>query len=246
MTDDYSKKIEQYFNKELNEAEQTAFEQQLTEDSSFAKAFEQRKQMEEFLAVRPGREKLKAEVAELADSFFQGDSRSDAKRIPLRSRLYWISGAAAAAILLLLFLPRWLNTAPTYSQFAEHRPLSLQERGEDQKGVAAIESAFNGGDYITALNLLEGYLENEPTDLLAQIYASIAALEEEQATIAISRLSSIAEGTSAYRSTAQWYLALAHLQQKNYVSCRNSLQNIPENDYWHTKAVQLLKKLPQE
>lgn len=246
MTDDYSKKIEQYFNKELNEAEQTAFEQELTADSNFAKAFAQRKQMEDFLAVRPGREKLKAEVADLADSFFSEDVKPEAKRIPLRSRLYWISGAAAAAILLLLFLPRWLSTDPTYSQFAEHRPLSLQERGEDQKEIVAIETAFNNEEYATALTLLESYLQEEPTDLQAQIYASIAALEEGQPTLAIKRLGAIAQGQSAYRSTAHWYLALAHLQQKNYKSCRNSLQNIPESDFWHTRAVQLLKKLPQE
>ena len=246
MTDDYSKKIDQYFNKELNEAERAAFEKQLTEDQALAQAFAQRKQMEDFLAVRPGREQLKAQAADLGAEFFASSPKQSARRVSIRRNLYWISGAAAAAILLLLFLPRWLNSPPTYAQFAEHRPLSLQERGNDGQNLGPIETAFNQGDYATAQELLGQYLQQQPTDLQAQLYASITALELGQAEKAISQLRPISEGTSAYRSSAQWYLALAYLQQANYAQCRNSLQQIPAQNYWYNKAQRLLKKLPRE
>ncbi|NRB49660.1 MAG: hypothetical protein HRU41_18410 [Saprospiraceae bacterium] len=246
MSDNYSKKIEKYFSDEFSEAERTAFEQELAKDTELAKSFAQRKEIEDFLAVRPGREKLKAEIGELGDSFFSSSNESTTKVVPLRRRLYWIAGAAAAAILLLLLVPTWLNSPPTYQQFAEHRPLSLQERGSDQKDLQAIETAFNTGNYSSAAELLNQYLEEQPDDLQAQIYASIAALELDRAEEALTRLSPISTGTSIYRSTAQWYLALVYLKQKNYQESRTALSKIPADNYWHTKAQDLLKKLPQE
>lgn len=247
MTDDYSKKIERYFNDELDEAARAAFNQQLKEDPNLAKSFAQRKQMEDFLAVRPGREQLKAEIAELGDTFFPASGEGAiAKRIPIRRRLYWIAGAAAAAIILLLLLPTWLNSPPTYQQFADHRPLSMQERGTDQQNSQQIETAFNAGDYSSVLPLLEQHLQVQPDDQQAQIYASIAALELDQIDKAIAVLRPIGNGQSIYKSTAQWYLALAYLKQKNYDQSRAALSTIPTDNYWYTKAQALLKKLPQE
>ena len=245
MSDDYSKKIEKYFSDEFSKAERTAFEQELAEDTGLAKSFAQRKEIEDFLAVRPGREKLKSEMADLGESFFPTSYESTAKRVPIRRRLYWMAGAAAAIILLLL-VPNWLNSPPTYQQFAEHRPLSLQERGTDVNDMKAIETAFNTGDYSSAAELLNKYLETQPDDLQAQIYASIAALELDRVEEALTRLSPISSGTSIYGSTAQWYLALTYLKQKNYQESRAALSKIPADNYWHTKAQDLLKKLPQE
>ncbi|MBX2871461.1 MAG: hypothetical protein KTR30_05160 [Saprospiraceae bacterium] len=246
MTDDYSKKIEKYFNNELDEAERTAFDQELAEDAKLAKSFAQRKQMEDFLAVRPGREQLKAEIAELGDSFFSAAAEPTAKTIPLRRRLYWIAGAAAAAIILLLLLPPWLNSPPSYQQFADHRPLSMQERGTDQENLRQIETAFNAKNYSSALLLLEEHLQVQPDDQQAQIYASIAALELDQTDKAIAGLTPIGTGQSIYKATAQWYLALAYLKQENYEQSRAALSSIPAENYWYTKAQELLKKLPQE
>lgn len=246
MSDDYSKKIDKYFSDEFSEAERKAFEQELAKDTELAKSFAQRKEMEDFLAVRPGREKLKSEIVEFGESFFPAAKESKAKVVPLRRRLYWIAGAAAAAIILLLLVPNWLSSPPTYQQFADHRPLSLQERGAAQNDLQAIENAFNTGNYSSAAELLNPYLEAQPNDLQAQLYASIAALELDRVEEALTRLSPISTGTSIYRSTAQWYLALAYLKQKNYQESRTALSKIPADNYWHTKAQDLLKKLPQE
>ncbi len=246
MSDDYSKKIEKYFNNEFSEAEREAFDQELMEDAELAKSFSQRKQMEDFLAVRPGREKLKAEIADLGDEFFVDASEPTAKRIPIRRRLYWIAGAAAAAIILVLLVPTWFNAPPSYQQFAEHRPLSLQERGTSGEELTAIETAFNTAEYGTALDLLDQYLATQADDTQAQIYASIAALELDQVQDAITRLTPISNGQSVYQTTAQWYLALAYLKQENYAQCRSVLSDIPADNYWYAKAEQLLKKLPQE
>lgn len=246
MSDNYSKKIEKYFNNEFSEAERAAFNEELAEDAELAKSFSQRKQMEDFLAIRPGREQLKAEIADLGDTFFVDASEPTAKRIPLGRRLYWIAGAAAAAIILILLVPTWFDGPPRYQQFAEHRPLSLQERGTSQEGLTAIETAFNTAEYGTALELLDQYLTAQADDTQAQIYASIAALELDQVQDAIARLTPIASGQSIYQTTAQWYLALAYLKQENYAQCKAELSQIPTDNYWYTKAEQLLKKLPQE
>lgn len=246
MSDDYSKKIEKYFNNEFSEAERAAFDQELAEDAELAKSFTQRKQMEDFLAIRPGREQLKAEIADLGDTFFAEASEPTAKRIPLGRRLYWIAGAAAAAIILILLVPTWFNAPPSYQQFAEHRPLSLQERGTSQEELTAIETAFNSTEYETALELLDQYLATQADDTQAQIYASIAALELDQVQEAITRLTPISTGQSIYQATALWYLALAYLKQENYAQCKLVLSQIPKDNYWYSKAEQLLKKLPQE
>ncbi len=246
MTDDYSKKIEQYFNNVLDEAERTAFNQQLEEDAELAKSFAQRKQMEDFLAVRPGREQLKAEIAELSDAFFPASVEPTAKKILIRRRLYWIAGAAAAALLLLLFVPTWLNAPPKYQQFADHRPLSMQERGTGEEQLQQIETTFNAGDYASALPLLEQHLQAQPDDQQAQIYAGIAALELDQIDKAIALLSPVSASPSIYKSTAQWYLALTYLKQKDYGQSQAALSTIPADNYWYAKAQALLKKLPQE
>jgi hypothetical protein len=56
--------------------------------------------------------------------------------------------------------------------------------------------------------------------------------------------SSIATGQTAYTETANWYLALTALKQKDIVKCRSLLNSIPQTSAWFTKAKTLLEKLP--
>ncbi len=248
MKDDYLKKIAQFFNQELDEQELTDFQQALSTDKELNAAFQARQEMEDFLAVRPNREKLKANIAALEQDFFTSETAPPkvAKRRFISRNRYWLAGAAAAVLLLIFALPLLLDTTPQYSDFATHRPLALQERGATNNQLSAIETAFNTKNYQEAYDQLGNYLSEEATDTNAQLYQGIAALETGRAAEAKAIFTRISEGESGFKQTANWYLALVALQQKNYSDVQPILQRIPEGNYWYQKAQQLLSKLPTD
>ncbi|MEZ5042929.1 MAG: hypothetical protein R2828_23745 [Saprospiraceae bacterium] len=249
MKDDYFKKIEQYFQQELSEKELAEFQQQLAEDEAFASAFETRQQMETFLENRPKREQLKATLTDMGEAFFQETntdtpSKPAGKRIPMRSRLYWLASAAAAVLLLIFAWPFLFPSTPTYSQFAEHRPLSLQEKSVDGNALAGIEAAFNNKDYRTAHDGLNNYLKNNPHDITAFLYKGICALELNQLEEAQLTFENIRQKNSVLGQTAQWYLALTYLKRADFDNCKATLATIPADNYWYPKAQKLLARLP--
>lgn len=246
MKDDYLKKIEQFFNRELDEQALTDFQQALSTDKELNDAFQARQEMENFLAVRPNREKLKSNIAALEQDFFMGQTAPPkvAKRRFIQRNIYWLAGAAAAVLLLIFALPLLLDTTPQYSDFDTHRPLALQERGATNNQLSAIETAFNNKNYQEAYDQLGNYLSEQATDTNAQLYQGIAALEIGKAAEAKAIFTRISEGESGFKQTARWYLGLTYLQQEDYISCRAALLLIPEDNYWHSKATAILAKLP--
>ena len=248
MKDDYLKKIAQYFNRELDEQELTDFQQALSTDKELNDAFQARQEMEDFLAVRPNREKLKSNIAAIEGDFFSKDTAppKEANRVVMgKKRLYWLISAAAAVLILVFAFPALFNATPSYKQFADHRPLSLQERSTSNDAIAQIEDAFNSQNFQTAYNGLDAYLQENPQDVSARVYKGISALELDLFTEATNTFSIISEGNSAFKQTARWYLGLTYLKQKDYSSCRAALILIPEDNYWYPKATAILAKLPK-
>lgn len=248
MKDDYLKKIEQYFQKEMDEQQLADFQQALASDKELNAAFEARQEMEEFLTHRPNREALKANIAAIEGDFFHEATAptTEAKRIVMgRKKLYWLIGAAAAALILVFAIPTLFNTTPSYQQFAEHRPLSLQERSTSDNAIAQIEAAFNSQNYQTAYSGLDTYLQENPQDVSARVYKGISALELNLFTEATNIFSTLSEGNSAFKQTARWYLGLTYLKQEDYSSCKAALLLIPEDNYWYPKARSILTKLPK-
>lgn len=248
MKDDYLKKIDQYFNRELDEQELTDFQQALSNDKELNAAFQARQGMEDFLAVRPNREKLKANIEALEQDFFTIETATPkvAKRRFIQRNIYWLGGAAAAVLLLIFALPLLLDTTPKYSDFATHRPLALQERGATDSPLSAIETAFNNKNYQEAYDQLASYVSGQKEDINAQLYQGIAALEIGKTAEAKAIFTRISEGESGFKQTASWYLALVSLQEQDYPAVRAILQGIPDGNYWYPKAQQLLSKLPEE
>ncbi|MEM9887837.1 MAG: tetratricopeptide repeat protein [Bacteroidota bacterium] len=223
--------IEQYIESTLTEKEKQDFEQRLQEDQALAAAYELRLSMDQFLEDKAKKEQFTQFIEGVSQDFFaERDSKktTDAKVVSIWQRFPFVvaSLAIAAAIALLLILP-FLRPQDRYEQFNDHRALALVEMSIQNTAAAQeAQTAFNAGDYSTALDALNAYLTDRPEDVEAQLYKGISLLELNELQAARAIFEPIAEGTSAFQSEGLWYLALSYLKEEDAVNTKKYLERL--------------------
>jgi Flp pilus assembly protein TadD len=118
-------------------------------------------------------------------------------------------------------------------------------RGNTADSLAGMAAdKFNNKQYYEALPVLQEYVKLQPGDIQMNFSLGICYLEVERFTDAEQIFSTIATGQTAFAETANWYLALTALKQKDITKCRSILNSIPSTSAWFAKAKELLEKLP--
>lgn len=118
----------------------------------------------------------------------------------------------------------------------------------EQTGMAADDlrlgmDAYDQQDYGTAIRRLENYY-NRTKDANAGLFLSISYLLEHQPVVAMSVLNKVTRQLNGpAQEAAQWYLALAHLQNDDAELAKTLLKNIPSDGLYGTSAQQLLQEL---
>jgi tetratricopeptide (TPR) repeat protein len=246
MNPEITDKIERYLDDEMQPQERSDFELQLQNDKELKNNFDLYNSINNTMKAEEVSEeenKLAATLQQLNRKYIlmgkvrHGDFRK------------WI--AVAAAVLILVFgaiyflSDKSMSAEKLYAANADHAPIKIQLRGNtaDSLGGMAADK-FNNKQYNKALPLLQAYIKQQPGDIQMIFSLGICYLEVDRFTDAEQIFSSIATGQTAYTETANWYLALTALKQKDIVKCRSLLNSIPQTSAWFTKAKTLLEKLP--
>jgi|GEM_PF-1747362 len=237
--------IERYLDNELSPDEKVRFESRLRTEASLAEDLHLQRQLREGLrAAGRGR---------LLDVLATEDRQMDEYHPPAqvirfddatRQRFYW----AAAAILLLL-IPLYLILGPGRRDdklftfyFKPYQGVSVQA-GDP---LAQAMQEYQQRDYAQALPILERLLGEGSAEDTTLFFKGNASLALDQTPDAISSFRQIvADPTHPFYREAQWYLALAHLQDGATDEAKVQLQSFVSDTSHphHQEATELLKKL---
>jgi len=236
---DETLRIDRYLSGAMTAAERQGFERELADDADLREQLALQRSMQQFLEHRNDRQELQQKLKDTGADYFS-EKRA-------RSRLWvrWAAGSAAAAAVVLLIVWQVFFQPSLYDTYADFPALALTEKSTDAPvDWSQTEVAFNGGEYATAAEQLEQYLQTYPDDQQAQLYLGIARMELGQAEEADAVFQQLAEEASPdIRAYAKWYHALNYLKAGDEASCRAVLEEIPEASPFYEEAQELLGKL---
>jgi len=224
--------LEEYWQGKLSREEADSLEQRLKEDALFREEAEAWKTLIE-KGFSPDPQELERRKA-LSVRLNEYEKTYSSPSKPSKTKFLWLylGLSLAAGLAILLILNFW--PSPSASDLLTHL-----ER--DSKTYASAEEAANQAyddrDYKKALPLLLQSIE-KPQDSIRLLYAGVAALHLDQAQQAISLLSYVQESSEweAYHPEAEWYLALALIQNKDSSISKTFTQKIirqgPEHPFY--------------
>jgi len=165
-------------------------------------------------------------------------SKSEPNRI--RRLLPFAALAAAAALLLFLFIP---NTEKKL--YAKHFevPDNQSKMGKILTTFDKANKAYNTKNFEDAVQLYNEYLLEDSNNPKALLYKGGAELASKQTNAAIATFQKL-EQNNRYSDVANWYLALGYLKKGEEEKTESYLKLITKDDKkYYYKAQQLLKEL---
>ena len=238
--------LDNYFNGLLSPEETEAVHARTANDAEFAQEFELRRDIEAFPRRDARRKALAGNLAAVSADFFRENEAERPEQTNMTAKVNRRRWMAVAASLLLIAAATWfifLPGQPSYNKYAQHAPLSLTLRGTADEAATKVETDFNAKRYAGALAAIDQLLAARPDDLTAQLYKSICLIELDRPVEARAVLQPIANGTSALRTEAIWYVALSYLKENNTAACRTALLRLREGEEHYEQAQEILKKL---
>lgn len=237
--------LDDYFNRLLSEDAARAVEERAATDAVFGEEFALRQQMEAFPRLEAERKALLNTLQNVGTAYFQ-EKKAQAPPAMTVTRNNTRRWMALAATLTLIAAAVWFfnrGTAPTYQQYAQHPRLSLTVMGNTEQARTDAEAAFAQKDYARALTALEQVLSAEPDNVKAAFFRGICLLELGRSAEARPIFSTLADGSSALREDAAWYVALSYLQENKPAECRAALQKIAPGAAHYEQAQELLGRM---
>ncbi len=231
--------FEKYLAGTLSIEEQTSFEQHLKTDAAFKEDFALFQKMDNFLLVRDAKKERLAQLNAIASQHIVSINKKKASLTPM-----WIKRVAATILLIVsfYFILQLVNAKPTYEEYAIHQALALTTQGDNTITLQQAEQYFNAKKYQQALTSFEE-LSPEETTLEITITKAICLLELHRTADAIAILQPIAQGNSARKNDALWYLGLAALQSEDWGKVKLYLKQIPSKTFHGEKARTLLRRI---
>lgn len=239
--------LNDYFNGLLSETAADAVRRRVQEDAAFAQAFALQAEMEAFPARQAQRNAFVENLQHLEKEYFSENNTAisiENNAPPMRVKSNWQRWLAAAAVLVGIAAAFWLlrpQQTLDYAQFAQHNPMGVVDRGSSDNNAAQAQAAFNAGQYATALPLLERMAAEQPGMIIAQLNRGICLIELGRTAEARAILQPMADGSTALRYEALWYVALSHLKDNDLDACREVLRKMPTDDPRYAQAKKIME-----
>jgi predicted Zn-dependent protease len=251
--------IENYWENLLDEQQKTQVLQRVQNEPAFAAAFEEMRQMQEWLRSEPLRKAFQETTETLGQAFFGAESDRETGSSPAvgpsavemtvkrggqwtQKRYWWAIAASLAALIAVMWLFYPSADPDLYRRYALHTPPQWTVRsGDNPEAAVRAETAFKRGDYQAALTALEAYAKAKPEDPSIAFYQAVCLIEINRAAEARALLQPLATGQSAWRDEARWYLALSWLKEKNMAESGKALSAIQPGEDHYQEASALLK-----
>jgi len=227
----YTDKIEQFLDGEMTAEQEAAFKAQVKNDPDLAREVEAHLLATDGIQYFQEANSPKAVESEVVTK--EPEIRKQSPGILRRMRP--IIGLAAAALIAFLLIPKGDLADRYYDGYV----LDITEMSSTDPSLQQAQDTYNAKDYAAAIPLLEKF----PDKIPAQIAKANAHYNLEDYDTAATTLQPIASGNSAQKSTANWYLALTHLKQKQAEKAKIALQNIPKGSGYYEDAQDLLTKI---
>lgn len=238
--------IKKYLADKLSPEERNAFEQEMENDPFLMEAIEG-------LSMVNGQwsmEDLYNKENELGTII---EAKLEPKQKGKIISLSFFRYAAAACVLgiiglfsyKLFFVSKTINEQAIYAAY--FKPLTHPDatvRGEnDSNDEAKAIEAYEKEDYFEAVNAYQKLVANNPDNVKNNLFLGISYLGSNQPKKAIDILSKIKEDKQ-FQYDVQWYLALAHIKNKEVSQAESILQVLEnEQNYYQQKAKEILEKL---
>jgi tetratricopeptide (TPR) repeat protein len=244
--------IEKYLANELSQDELQAFDLRLQNDKSFAEVFAMYKSIETEMNETEDEQELKKKLSGISQKHF--NVAAPAKIVKLKTnRTRWLlyATAAAASIIILLFLKPWqdkaLSNEQLYAQYAipDELPANVRGANEDSLLIKAT-TLFNQKNYAAALPLLDSITKQKPGEAQLQLSLGICLTQTGKFESAINIFDSLAAKESSYKYEAMAWKAFAFLKQDKREACIASLKLIPADAANYQKAKELIRKLSKK
>ena len=233
--------FENYLAQKLTAAEVQIFENKLKTVADFKNEFEAYRQTTAFLETkfRPETAAFQINLKNISKSHFANQEQPKAKVVSMYTKYF----AVAASLILVFGLYQFLQTnTPQYADFNTHEKATFVERGEITVTLKTAQQLFNEKKFQQAIPLFETVLKTVNQPEINYFYA-ICLIETDNFMKAEEVLLKLKNGKSIYSNRATWYLALMRLKQKNFVSCKNLLKQIPADAEDYAKSQELLQLL---
>lgn len=235
--------LDDYFNGLLDTEAARAVEARAASDAAFGQEYALRREMESFPRRASERAAFRETLTTVAQDYFK---ENDLQQSPMTARVSRMRWLAAAASLALVAVAVWLFTntgGPAYRQFAQHEAPAFTVRGAADQAAGDAEKAFAEKNYAAALAAIDRLLAVQADDPTALLYKGICLIELDRTSEARALLTPMADGNSALRAEARWYVALSYLKEKNPTACRAELLKITADESRFGQAQELLKSL---
>jgi tetratricopeptide (TPR) repeat protein len=145
----------------------------------------------------------------------------------------------AAAIAILLYVSPWRKNI--YRQFA-----STEMQIPDIDSLRLPEPAineFNHGRFNEAVAILDQVLKNNPGNVYARFYRSVALIDLNRLDTARKDLLVVYNTSNELHSDAAFYIALSYLKEGHKQECLEWLLKIPPGAPNYIKAQKLIEEL---
>lgn len=246
--------IEQYLAKQLEGGALRAFQLRLEQEPALAQEVQDRQAMVDFLLNLEKTKAFKAKLEALGVEHFSTENPAPlaeqiATPVPAsRKKSYWPLLVLVLGLITAFFIYQKIfnqpAAMPTYGPVAMHERLELvqKDNAADAATIYKFSELYNQGNYQQALPLLENYLSTAPDDMELQIARGVCLLELDQLASAREVFERVARGSSIYRHTGTWYLALSYLKVGQLEKMREYLKRIPESaEMYYEQAQRLLE-----
>jgi predicted Zn-dependent protease len=244
--------IEKYLSGELSRDELQAFDVRLQNDKVFAEIFALYKSVEAEMYEAGDETALRKTLSGITQKHFDvAEPPKIIKLKPNRTRWLLYATAAAASIIILLFLKPWQEKALTneqlYAQYAVPDELPANVRGSnDDSLLLKAKSLFNQKNYAAALPLLDSIIKQKPGEAQLQLSLGICLTQTGKFEPAINIFDSLAVKESSYKYEAMAWKAFAYLKQDKTEACIAALKLIPADAANYEKAKALIQMLSKK
>ncbi len=237
--------IEDYLLNRMSASDRQAFERAVSEDANLAQLLEAHRLTLQVLDFA-GNKGMREEVAALhAEEMAQRQSgKTPAKE---RSINWWRYAAILIPLVMVTFY--FLQRAPLEERlFAEHfeaYDLSFANRGDTQQILAQAALNYQEESYVSALGYFQ-QLDAEAVDGKVELAQGISHLAIGETAAAMSFFQTLIDRPDpVFVDHARWYMALAHLQNRDRAQARPFLQDLANRTdaFRHQEAQAILDRL---
>lgn len=237
--------IQKYLDGLMDNQERSQFEAQINSDLELSKQLSLHKDMRKFADQQIQNQTALAAIEEVGKTFIPS---LQTKTVSIKKKSNWryfVPVAAAALIILGLFIRPLFNSNPLELITYDASPLSFQERGQASNELLSLSAdAFNNGKYDLAVTHLNGLIESNQDVDKARLYKSIALLNTGNHVEARAELK-LLETVDMFDNASYFYQGLSHLDTGDASLAKRLFNLVKENSSYYNRAQQRLKQLSE-